>query len=132
MPVRLPRVLFLDARRVRQHERAQVARARRAEDAAAKALADQPRQVAAVIEMRVREDDGVDRAGRDRERGPVAQPQLLEALEQAAVDENAMVAEIEQMLRAGDGAGGAEKRQRGRHRRALYSEGSTRWLPSIS
>ena len=58
--VRLPRILFLNVRRIGEHERAQVARARRAEDAAAKALADQPRQVPAMIEMRMREDDGVD------------------------------------------------------------------------
>jgi hypothetical protein len=98
MLVRLPRVLLLDVRGIRQHERAQVARARRTKDAAAKALADQPRKVTTVIEMSMREDDCVDLRRRDRKRRPVAMPQLFETLKEAAVDENPMVAEIEQMF----------------------------------
>ena len=34
------------------------------------------------------QDDGIDAARRDRQRPPVAQAQLLESLEQTAVDEN--------------------------------------------
>ena len=98
MLVRLPCVLFLNVRGIREHERAEVARAWRTKDAAAKALADQPREVPTVIEMSMREDDGVDLRRRNRECGPVTMPQLLEALKEAAVDENPMVAEIEQMF----------------------------------
>ena len=96
--VRLPRILFLNVRGIRQHQRAQVARARRTKDAATKALADQPREVTTVIEMSMREDDRVDPRRSDRKRRPVAMPQLFEALKEAAVDENPMVAEIEQMF----------------------------------
>ena len=39
-------------------------------------------------------------------------PQFLEALEQAAIDEDPPAVHLEQMLRAGHGSGGAEKRQR--------------------
>ena len=58
--VGLPRVLFLDAPRVGQHQAAQVQGAGRAEDAPPVALRDQPRQVADVIEMRVGQDDRVE------------------------------------------------------------------------
>ena len=51
----------------------------------------------------------------DRQRRPVAHAQLLEALEQPAVDQDAAAIEIEQVLRAGDRARGTEERQR-RHR----------------
>ena len=49
--------------------------------------ADQQRQVAAVVEVRVRQDDRGEARRRIRQRRPVAKAQLLEALEQAAVDE---------------------------------------------
>ena len=61
--VRLARILFLDARRVRQHEAAQIRGAGRAEHAAPESVRNQPRQVADVIEVRVRQHDGVDRLG---------------------------------------------------------------------
>ena len=54
-----------------------------------KPCADEPRQVAAVIEVRVRQHDGVDVGRANRQRLPVALAQLLESLEQAAVDEHA-------------------------------------------
>ena len=53
-------VFFLNVRRIRQHERAQFMRAWRAENLPAKALRDEPRQVATVIEVRVCQHDGVD------------------------------------------------------------------------
>ena len=77
----------------------------------AKPLRDQPRQVAAVIEMRVRQHHRVDRRGRIGSARPVAQPQLLQPLKQPAIDQDPTAAQIEQMLGAGDRAGGSEKRQ---------------------
>ena len=61
--------------------------------------------------MRVREDDGVERRGMDGQRRPVAAPQLLQPLEQSAVDQHALPIDFEQILRAGHRAGGAEERQ---------------------
>ena len=47
----------------------------------------------------------------DWQRLPVAQPQLLEPLKQAAIDQNPPAVDLKQMLGAGDGAGGSEERQ---------------------
>ena len=104
-------LFFLEVRRIGQHDRAQVARARRAEDPAAKSLRDEPREVAAVIEVGMRQHHGVDARGVDRKRRPVPLPQLLEPLKQPAVHEHAMAAEIDQMLRAGDRTRRAQKRE---------------------
>src|SRR5439155_25422238 len=98
-----------------KHQRAQIACPRRAEDAPPKASPDEPRQISTMIEVRMREDDGVDAPGIDRQRRPVALSQLFEPLKQAAVDQHLMVAQIEQMLRPGDGSRGSEKGER-RHR----------------
>ena len=80
--------------------------------AAAEALRHEPRQVAAVIEVRVRQDDGVDVLRGDRQVLPVALAQLLQPLEQPGVDEHLRVAGVEQVLRAGDRLRRAEKRDR--------------------
>ena len=107
----MARVFFLDVRGIRQHERAEIAGARGAEDAAAKTSGHEAGQIAAVVEVRMREDHGVDPGRIDRQRGPVAQAQLFEPLEEPAVDEHAVIAQVEQVLGAGDGARGAEKCQ---------------------
>ena len=51
-----------------------------------------------MIEMSMREDDRVDPIRGDWKRGPVTMPKLFEALKEAAVDQDPMVAEIEQMF----------------------------------
>ena len=79
--------------------------------AAAEPAGDQPRQVAGVVHVRVGQDHGVDGGRVDGQRVPVAPPQLLEPLEQPAVDEHAPVAGLDQVLGAGDGAGGTEEGQ---------------------
>ena len=113
VPVRLARVFFLNVRGIGQDERAQIARARRAEDAAAESAGDQPRQVAAMIEVRMRQDDRVD-PPRDRSE---ARPSSVRAAPSAPETARNPPArgdpQVQQMLRPGDGAGGAEKRQRG-------------------
>jgi len=71
------------------------------------------RKVSAMIEMRVRQDDRVNRIGAERERAPVALAQLLQPLKQSRVNEDAVAAGVEKMLRTGDRAGGAKTRQCG-------------------
>ena len=65
----------------------------------------------AVIEMRVSQDDGVDRAGLDREGLPIELTMLAQSLEHAAVHQQLLAAPIDQVPRAGDGADGAEERK---------------------
>ncbi len=116
--VRLARVFFLDVRRVGQDQRAELFRRWRAEDPAAKAGGHEPRQISAVIKVRMGQDDGVDGGRVDRQRLPVAEPQVLQALKQPAIDEDTPAADLEEVLGAGHRTGGAKKGQgeRGAHR----------------
>ena len=110
--VRFARVLFLNVRRVGEHQRAQLFRRWCAENATSEPAGDKAWQVTAVIEMRVREDDRVDRCRIDRQRLPVPDPQLLQPLEQPAVDEHAPAAELEQVFRSRHGSRRTEESQR--------------------
>ena len=105
-------VLFLQASGVGQDDAAEILGALRAEHAAAEALRDEARQIAAVIEVRVRQHDRLDARRRHRQVLPVALAQLLQALEQPRVDHDARAVGVDEVLRARDGAGGAEKRDR--------------------
>src|ERR1051325_2462967 len=107
-------------RRVRQHERAQIPCARRAEDAPAIPLRDETRQVTTMIEMGVCEDDGVDFRRVQRQRRPVSKAELLQSLEESAIDEDLSSVHVEEVLRAGDGTGCAQKRER-RHRLTILT-----------
>jgi hypothetical protein len=53
---------------------------------------DQQRQIAAMVEMGMGENDGFDAARLDRERRPILEAQRIEALKQAAVDQKFMLA----------------------------------------
>ena len=57
----------------------------------------------------MRQDHGVDARRRHRQFFPVAQPEQLVALEQAAIDQDIGGARGNQVLGAGNGAGGAEE-----------------------
>lgn len=64
-----------EPRAVRQQDVAQLGRALRAVDGTPKAIADQQRQVAAVIDVGMRENDGINVVRVDGQRVPVAQSQ---------------------------------------------------------
>ena len=79
--------------------------------AAAESLRHEPRQVAAVIEVRVRQHDGVDRA----RRRPAAPPSSaarssFSPWNSPQSTRTRCPSDLEQVLRSGDRAGGAEKR----------------------
>lgn len=57
-----------------------------------------------MVQVRVCQDDGVNRRGIDGQRRPVAQPQFLQTLKQTTVDQNPPAIHLEQMLRTGDSA----------------------------
>ena len=80
------RIFFLDPAGVGQHDAAEILGAGGAENAAAETLRHQPRQIAAMIEVRVRQDDRVDVCRGNRQVLPVALAQLLQPLEQPRVD----------------------------------------------
>ena len=71
-----------------------------------------------MIEVRVREDDAIDGVGRHGKGSPVAQAEILEPLEHSAVNQDPPAIHLQQVLGAGDGPGGSEKRQR-RHPRIV-------------
>jgi hypothetical protein len=62
-----------------------------------------------MVYVSVSENDCVDRSGVDRELIPVALTQLLESLEEAAVDEHLITVNLQQMSRSCDGFSRAEK-----------------------
>jgi hypothetical protein len=109
--VRLPRVLLLDPAGIRKHQAAQVGGTGGAEHRPPEPLRDQPREVADVIQVSVRQHDRVDRVRSDRKIFPVAQPQFLEPLEQPAVEQHARAGVLDQVFRSGHGASRPEKRQ---------------------
>jgi hypothetical protein len=65
-----------------------------------------------MVEMGVRQDNVIDRFRWDGKFLPVQIAQILEPLEQAAIDEDAMVLMGEQMFRSCDGSGRTERFQR--------------------
>jgi hypothetical protein len=113
MLVGAPRVLLLQPPGVGQHQLAEIGGSRGAEDAAAEAVRNQPRQQPAVVEMGVRQHHRLHRRRLDRQPRPVPLAQRLQPLEHAAVDEDTMLIDLEQVLGPGNRAGRAEKRQRG-------------------
>src|SRR5690606_5804420 len=102
---------LLEPGAVAQQDLAQLARGFGRDDLSAKSVAHQRGQVAAVVEVRVAQHDAVDLARRQRKPRPVAIAQLLEPLEQAAVEQDLPTARVEQVARAGDGVGGAGERE---------------------
>ena len=75
-----------------------------------------------MVDVRVGDHDRVEAARIERRLTPVAQPQLLESLEQAAVEQHAAPARGHQVHGAGDRFGGAEELDRGgvRHQPNLH------------
>ncbi len=102
-------VKLLDAAGIRQQDFAKIARQAGAQDRSPEPVIDEHGQVAAVIEMRVGEDDSVEARGIKRRTVPVAQTKLLVTLEQAAIDEEPGMACLDQEPGARDGSGGTEE-----------------------
>ncbi len=97
------RVLQLDVRRVEEHGAAEVLGGRGGVDGALEASLDEERDRAGVVDVRVREDERVDRSGLKRER-PVPRLRLgPPALKETAIEENGSLAADEEVLRSGHG-----------------------------
>ncbi|MCY1298507.1 hypothetical protein D9M70_479970 [compost metagenome] len=104
-------ILLLQIGAVQQDQFRDVAGCGGGMDAALESVCHQPRQVAAVIQMGMGQHDRVDVGGRDGQALPVELAQVLQALEQPAVDQQAGVSVAQQVLGSGDGAGAAKAGQ---------------------
>ena len=100
-------ILFLNVPTVWQQDAAQITCARRAVDFALKAISCQEWQVAAVVQMGVRQNDGVDVFGWGRARVPIAQAQLFVALKQTAIDQQLFAVVLNAVFGTRDGVGTA-------------------------
>ena len=72
-----------------------------------KPIQTQQRQVSAVVDVGMCQQHRIDVPRFNPQRGAVAQPQLLVALEQTAVDQNALAVMLNEKFGAGDGVGGS-------------------------
>lgn len=102
-------ILLLEVAAVLQDQLGNVARRLGRVDSAAEAISNELGQIAGMVEVGMRQDDGVDARWRNRKCCPVEFAQVLQALEQAAIDQDALVAIGEEMFRAGDGSRTAKR-----------------------
>src|SRR5687767_3565519 len=89
------RIFLLQIAAVRQENPAELQGCRRAVHRTSEAKLDQARDIAAMVDMGMSQNNGVDRRGIQRRRGPVAQPQLFVALKQSAIDQYSSVAGVQ-------------------------------------
>lgn len=105
------RLFFLDMAAVGQNKPAQICRCFCAKNPPAKPRPDQCRQISRMVQMSMGEQHSVDGVDTHRERFAIARPQLLEALEQPAIDQNAPPQGLDQIARSRHRPGGAKKAQ---------------------
>jgi hypothetical protein len=98
---------------VREDDAAQFDRPARCVHRPGEALAHQPRQVTAVVDVGVGQHNSIQGRRRHRERRPVAQPELLHTLVQTAVEEHARLIGLDEKPAPSDGAGPTEEGDRG-------------------
>src|SRR5581483_5200362 len=117
--VRKLSLFLLEVRRIEEEDAEKVARTGRAVDRAGEAVLDEQRQRARMIEVSVAQDHGRERGRVYGKGSAVARAELLQALEESAVEEHLPGAGIDQVLRAGHRSCGAEEAKSGcvRHRR---------------
>jgi hypothetical protein len=106
-------LFLLEMGRIGQEDLAEPAGVGGRDDPAGEAVAHQSGQPAAVVDVGVGDDDGVDRGGIDRERLPVGQAIALRALEQSRVDEHGRLTGPNQEAAPRDRASSAEELEGG-------------------
>jgi hypothetical protein len=106
------RVLLLKMTAIGQQDAAEIGGGGGAMSLAAEPVLHKQRQIAGVVDVSVGEDYAADTGGCHWRCGPIAQAQGLETLKQAAVNQNAVLAVVEQKFRASDGFGASEECQR--------------------
>src|SRR6185503_17646067 len=92
---------FLQARGVGQKDLQQVSSAARAKYRPAKTMADEARQIAGVVDVRVGNDHRVDSGCVERRLLPVAIAQIASTLKEPTIDQDARATGFDQIPRAG-------------------------------
>ncbi|MNG00007.1 hypothetical protein D3C84_829280 [compost metagenome] len=103
--------LLLELATVQQQDTSQLASGRRRINGPPISFPYQHRQVSAVVEVSVGQNDGVQVFDRHRKRFPVAQAQLLVTLKQPAIDQHTPLPVFDEVFAASHGAGGTQKCQ---------------------
>ena len=109
------RVFFLQMARIRKDDATQIDRRRRGENSPAESFLHQSRNPSAVIEVRMGQDDRVDRSGRNRRVVPVTLTPFFRPLKKPAVDQYLVTAlagrisGVDQVLRASNGSRRSKK-----------------------
>ena len=89
---------LLNVRRILQHDAEELRREAGGDDLALESVLDEQRQTAGVVDVRVRHEHAVDRAGVEGQRGVI---HLVAPLLQAAVHQNLLAVDLQTMAAAG-------------------------------
>src|SRR5690606_29137881 len=104
-------VLFLQPGAVQQDQLGHIPGGPAGIDFALEAVQQQPGQVATVVQVGVGQHHRIDAVRVDRQASPVQLTQVLQPLEQAAIDHDAGVIVGQQVFRAGYGSGATKTGQ---------------------
>ena len=104
MTIEVFRLLFLQMPAIGQQDAAEISGCMTCINWRAQAVANQQWKIAAVIEMGVGENGGVNRIRAHRKWCPVSEPQYFVTLKQSAVDEEPALVVVENIAGAGNGA----------------------------
>src|SRR3569832_2205912 len=111
VPIGSFRCALLQVAGVRKHDAAQIARGAGAVNPPLETVLNEKGQIAGVIDVCMCQHHRVEGIDVERQRLPVAQSQLLEALKEPAVDQNSVLTGVQQLLGAGDCACRAQERE---------------------
>lgn len=110
LAIRVERIFFLNMGGIGQQDFAELRRWSSCVYGTLEAFSHEQREQSAVVDMGMREKDGVDRSRIDLHGSPIADSERLDALIQPAIDEDTRGFGFEQVFRSGDRSGRPEKR----------------------
>jgi hypothetical protein len=109
-PSQIRGIFLLDLRGIEQHDFRDIGRGVRGEDRTAKSFPEESREISTMVEMGMRENDGIE-LFRTAAKLFILSPRLSAgALKEPAIQQNSPMLRFEEMLAAGDFSRGAQKR----------------------
>jgi hypothetical protein len=111
MLVPISRFLFLEVSGIGQQNAGQIYCSGRRIDGTAEPLSDESRQVTGVVDVRVSQNYGIDRAWIHGRLRPVAETEFLSALKQATVDKDPQTLGLQKEFRSRNGLRRAQEGQ---------------------